>query len=58
ESSFFKLIIRELIPFLVTRQIFCGAGKASAGNKLGYQISQRADYIDSELSSDTTFRRG
>ena len=58
ESSFFKLIIRELIPFLITRQIFCGAGKVLTGNKLGYQISQRADFIDSELSSDTTFRRG
>ena len=58
ESSFFKLVIRELIPFLITRQIFCGSGKVITGNKLGYQISQRADFIDSELSSDTTFRRG
>jgi len=58
ESSFFKLVIRELIPFLITRQIFCGSGKVLTGNKLGYQISQRADFIDSELSSDTTFRRG
>lgn len=58
ESSFFKLVIRQLIPFLITRQIFSGAGKVITGNKLGYQISQRADFIDSELSSDTTFRRG
>jgi hypothetical protein len=58
ESSFFKLVIRELIPFLVTRQIYCGTGKILSGNKLGFQISQRADFIDSELSSDTTFRRG
>jgi hypothetical protein len=58
ESAFFKMVIRELIPFLITRQIFCGAGKVITGNKLGYQISQRADFIDSELSSDTTFRRG
>jgi hypothetical protein len=58
ESAFFKKVIRELIPFLITRQIFCGSGKVMTGNKLGYQISQRADFIDSELSSDTTFRRG
>jgi len=58
EGSYFKLVIRGLIPFLVTRQIFCGGGKVIAGNKLAYQISQRADFIDSELSSDTTFRRG
>ena len=58
ESSFFKMVIRRLIPFLITRQIFCGSGKVITGNKLGYQISQRADFIDSELSSDTTFRRG
>jgi hypothetical protein len=38
--------------------VFCGSGKVFTGNKLGYQISQRADFIDSELSSDTTFRRG
>lgn len=58
ESSFFKLVIKELIPFLISRHIFCGSGKVITGNKLGYQISQRADFIDSELSSDTTFRRG
>lgn len=58
ESSFFKLVIKELIPFLVSRHVFCGSGKVITGNKLGFQISQRADFIDSELSSDTTFRRG
>lgn len=58
ESSFFKLVIKELIPFLISRHILCGSGKVITGNKLGYQISQRADFIDSELSSDTTFRRG
>lgn len=28
----FKLIVEHIIPFLVTRQIFCGAGKAMAEN--------------------------
>lgn len=58
ESSFFKLVIRDLIPFLVSRHVICGAGKVMTGNKLSFQVSQRADFIDSELSSDTTFRRG
>lgn len=58
ESGFFKLMIKAIIPFLVTRQIFCGAGKIFSGDTLAFQISQRADLIDSELSSDTTFRRG
>lgn len=58
ESSFFKLVIRDLIPFLVSRHVICGSGKVMTGNKLSFQISQRADFIDSELSSDTTFRRG
>jgi hypothetical protein len=58
ESGFFKLMIKAIIPFLVTRQIFCGAGKIFSADTLAFQISQRADLIDSELSSDTTFRRG
>jgi hypothetical protein len=58
ESGFFKLMIKAIIPFLVTRQIFCGAGKVFSSDTLAFQISQRADLIDSELSSDTTFRRG
>ena len=58
ESSFFKLVIRDLIPFLVARHVICGSGKVMTGNKLAFQVSQRADFIDSELSSDTTFRRG
>jgi hypothetical protein len=58
ESGFFKLMIKAIIPFLVTRQVFCGAGKIFSADTLAYQISQRADLIDSELSSDTTFRRG
>jgi hypothetical protein len=58
ESGFFKYMIKAIIPFLITRQIFCGSGKIFSGDKLAFQISQRADLIDSELSSDTTFRRG
>lgn len=58
ESAFFKYMIKAIIPFLVSRQILCGSGKIFRGDKVKFQISQRADLIDSELSSDTTFRRG
>lgn len=38
-----------LIPFLVTRVIFAGAGRVSDGS---YLISQRAYHIETEISSD------
>ncbi|OTA26997.1 hypothetical protein B9G54_02920 [Alloscardovia macacae] len=50
--------LRELekcfIPFLVTRQIFAGAGTFRDGE---YQISQRADFLDDTISSATTRSR-
>ncbi|OGL44548.1 MAG: hypothetical protein A2161_05900 [Candidatus Schekmanbacteria bacterium RBG_13_48_7] len=58
ENEFFKKLIRQLIPFLVTRQIFTGAGKLFSGDNLYFQISQRSDHIDTELSSSTTSIRG
>jgi len=38
----------QLIPFLVTRQIFAGAGKVTNGET--YAISQRASYVEEEIS--------
>ena len=38
----------QLIPFLVTRQIFAGAGGITSGET--YAISQRAFYINEEIS--------
>jgi proteasome accessory factor A len=49
-----------LIPFLVTRQIICGAGKVAAvgsDGEMGFQISQRADVFESILGLQTTHRR-
>ena len=52
-----------MLPFLVTRQIFAGAGKMgvereSAGRQPGiYQISQRADFFSVLVSIDTMNRR-
>ena len=58
EGNFYRLLISNLIPFLVTRQIFTGSGKMMNKDHLSYQISQRSEYIDAEISSATTSRRG
>src|SRR5206468_10631591 len=48
-----------VLPFLVTRQIFSGAGKmgiegeSSQGDPGIYQISQRADFFSVVVSIDT-----
>ncbi|MFQ5579384.1 MAG: depupylase/deamidase Dop [Nitrospiria bacterium] len=58
----FGEIVKYLTSFLVTRQIFAGAGKlgveGSEGLRSGvYQLSQRADFIEVETSIDTMVRR-
>jgi len=57
----FDTLAQALIPFFVARQIICGAGrvgKGEHGETPGYQISQRADYIEQEISLETTLNRG
>ncbi|MFC2173642.1 proteasome accessory factor PafA2 family protein [Acidobacteriota bacterium] len=49
-----------LVPFLVTRQIICGAGKVGSENgtgKVDYQISQRADFFETVMGGQTTHTR-
>ncbi|ROR93417.1 proteasome accessory factor A [Salana multivorans] len=56
----FDAIVRHLTPFLVTRQVFTGAGRVGlgpAGEEPGFQLSQRADYIEAEVGLETTLRR-
>jgi hypothetical protein len=56
DDRFFAAMTAQLVPFLVTRQIFCGAGKLGCADPrvaAGYQISQRADFIDRIASGDT-----
>jgi proteasome accessory factor PafA2 len=56
-------IVAGALPFLITRQIFAGAGKMgveseSAANEPGvFQISQRADFFSVLVSIDTMNRR-
>ena len=49
---------RQLIPFLISRQLICGAGKLTTGHKRAtYCVSQRADHIWEGVSSATTRSR-
>ncbi|MCL2091511.1 MAG: proteasome accessory factor PafA2 [Micrococcales bacterium] len=53
-------LVAWLTPFLVTRQVFCGAGRVGLGprgEEPGFQISQRADYVEAEVGLETTLRR-
>jgi len=56
----FADLARRLMPFLVTRQVFTGAGRVGLGQRgetAGFQLSQRADYIEAEIGLETTLRR-
>ena len=54
----FHRTVDVLIPFLVTRQIFVGAGKLTQTPRgTGYSIAQRADHIWEGVSSATTRSR-
>lgn len=53
--------IQTIIPFLVTRQIFTGAGKVMTQPRPGdvpYQLTQRADFINRIFSDRTSKERG
>lgn len=56
-------IVTAMVPFLVTRQIYAGAGKMGVEAENGqpqpgiYQISQRADFFSVLVSIDTMNRR-
>jgi proteasome accessory factor PafA2 len=54
------LVSRILIPFLITRQILCGAGKVGSENgtpPAAFQISQRSDFFEITLGANTTANR-
>ena len=56
-------IVAGVLPFLITRQIFAGAGKmgieaeSTASQPGVFQISQRADFFSALVSIDTMNRR-
>ncbi|MDF7641005.1 proteasome accessory factor PafA2 family protein [Bifidobacterium sp. ESL0784] len=45
------IIKSQLLPFLVTRQLFTGAGRVTEN---GFEITQRAAFLDEGVSSSTT----
>src|SRR6516225_7611924 len=56
-------LVRDVVPFLVSRQVFAGAGKMgiegedSGGHSGLYQIAQRSDFFSVLCSIDTMNRR-
>ncbi|MGI4894252.1 MAG: depupylase/deamidase Dop, partial [Janthinobacterium lividum] len=56
----FPEIVRHLVPFLVSRQVVCGAGRVGLGQngqQHGFQVSQRADFFETEVGLETTLKR-
>ena len=56
----FAMLVRNLIPWFITRQVFTGAGKVGSENgadAVDFQISQRADFFEEEVGLETTLKR-
>src|ERR1700753_3079960 len=56
----FADIVKFLVPFFVSRQVVCGAGRVGIGadgRGTGFQISQRADFFEVEVGLETTLKR-
>ncbi len=59
----FGNIVRDLTPFLVSRQVFTGAGKVGGEapwddrDRHRFQLTQRADFFEAEVGLETTLKR-
>jgi proteasome accessory factor A len=56
----FVNLVRNLLPWFVSRQVFTGAGKVGTENgasPVDYQISARADFFEEEVGLETTLKR-
>jgi proteasome accessory factor A len=59
----FGSIVRDLTPFLVSRQVFTGAGKVGGEapwddrDRHVFQMTQRADFFEAEVGLETTLKR-
>ncbi len=56
----FEDVVKGLAPFLVTRQLYAGAGKVGSENTSdfqGLQLAQRPDFIETVLSIETMTKR-
>ena len=56
----FGELVRHLLGFLATRQIFAGSGKVGSENgrpSVPFQITQRADFFEEQVGLETTLKR-
>ncbi len=58
----FEFWVEGLVPFLVTRQLYAGAGKVGSEQRRGesfrgLQLAQRSDFIETVLSIETMTQR-
>jgi proteasome accessory factor A len=56
----FSTLVRTLLPWFVSRQVFTGAGKVGSENgadDVDYQLSSRADFFEEEVGLETTLKR-
>ena len=56
----FNALVRTLLPWFVSRQVFTGAGKVGTENgatPVEYQLSSRADFFEEEVGLETTLKR-
>ncbi|ROP45511.1 proteasome accessory factor A [Pseudokineococcus lusitanus] len=56
----FRDLVRALVPFFVSRQVVAGAGRVGrgqTGEQTGFQLSQRADFFETEVGLETTLKR-
>jgi proteasome accessory factor PafA2 len=55
------MAVKMLIPFLATRQVFAGAGKVGSeaphSRQAPYQVSQRADFMETLFGLETMYAR-
>jgi len=56
----FASVVRHMIGFFVTRQIYTGSGKIGSENgrpDVDFQITQRADFFEEDVGLETTLKR-
>lgn len=56
----FERVVAAMLPFLATRQVMVGAGRVgrgTRGERPGYQLSSRADFMEAEVGLETTLNR-
>jgi Pup amidohydrolase len=58
----FSRIVNHMVPFFVTRQIMCGAGKIGTefngmDDRVPFQLSQRSDFFEEIVGLETTLKR-